>query len=250
MNKRLNPSPWLLLDDPDLTPDQVYFCTHTAGQGGHVEIRHSVMIGDTADEAEYGITLSDWKPLMIVSESWLDQFIDTGEQETAHVVRNFFGRAGTLRFACSFNTQDAENPTRMVWVLASSEKAARSAWRKLGETQPPIAVVLLSDMIEIRDIARAVRLNRGIGAGWDGRALATEERGYRLAQEKRGLALYWKAHPDRTPETDATPFEEWLAEVRSLGRAEWEADVQRLTDLRTRVRAKHAAEARTGETPS
>lgn len=163
------PSSWLLNNEPDLTPDQVWMVLAEAGQGGLKVIREGVAIADTAEQAFKAIERSHWTPLVAVNETALSAQIAAADAEPAYVVRNLFGHAGTHRFACAFATHEVKNPMRLDWVLAANEQAARHAWRDLGESEEPAAIFSVSDLIVLRDKVRDVRLHRGDGAMTDGR---------------------------------------------------------------------------------
>ncbi|UJM85507.1 hypothetical protein [Rhodanobacter denitrificans] len=207
------PSPWLLNDEPDLTPDQVWMVLASAGQGGLKVLREGVAIADTAEQAAKGIEQSRWTPLVLVNETALDAQISVAEKAPTYVVRNVFGHAGTHRFACVFATNDDQRPMRLVWVLAPNENAARHAWRHLGETEEPTAVFKLSDLVASRDKVRDVRLHRGDGAMTDGRDFSNWRERWRGLEEQN----------------------------RPGGRAEFEADMKELDAIRMRVQTKRLA---------
>ncbi|OOG59933.1 hypothetical protein [Rhodanobacter sp. C03] len=184
-DKTDEPSAWLLNDEPDLTPDQVWTVLAAAGQGDVKVLREGVAIADTAEQASKAIERSRWIPLVIVNETALDAQIAEAEKAPAYVVRNFFGHAGTHRFGCVFATHEAKNPIRMAWVLAANEQAASHAWRHLGETEKPTAVFKVSDLVGLRDKARQVRLRRGNGAMTDGREFADRAQRWRKLDIER-----------------------------------------------------------------
>ncbi len=212
MTKPLNPSPWLLLDEPDLTRDQVWGIYAWAGQAGCRVPREGVVIADTAQQAIDAVKRHDWTPVMVINEATLHTQITRAVYRPDHVVRNLFGQAGTDRFLLvfNFNTDEPETPLRLRWVQASSEAAARSTWPELGETHAPKVVIPLAMLMALRDRVRQVRLERGVGAMSDGRQF-----------------------PDRD--------ERWFeleAQKRPGGRAELNANARELHELRLRVQAK------------
>lgn len=105
------PSSWLLNNEPDLTPDQVWMVLGTPDHGR--SILNGVAIADTAEQASEIVEEQyQWEPLVVVSETGLDEWIETAEAAPAYVVRNVFGHAGTRRFSCMFVTHDAQHPIR------------------------------------------------------------------------------------------------------------------------------------------
>lgn len=204
------PSPWLLNDEPDLTPDQVWIVLAAAGQGELKVLREGIAIADTAEQAAKAIERSRWTPLVLVNETALDAQISIAEEAPTYVVRNVFGHAGTHRFACVFATHEAQKPIRLNWVLAANEQAARHAWRHLGEVEEPAAIFSVSDLVSLRDKVREVRLHRGDGAMTDGRKFEN-----RL---ERWCDLEAQKMPGGRPQFDAEL--EDLHEIEMLARAQ------------------------------
>lgn len=189
MSKPLNPSPWLLLDEPDLTRDQVWGIYAWAGQAGCRVPRDGVVIADTMQQAIDAVKGYGWTPVMVINEATLHTQITRAVHHPDHVVRNLFGQAGTDRFMLvfNFNTDEPEMPLRLRWVQASSETAARSTWPELGETHAPKVVVPLAMLMALRDRVRQVRLERGVGAMNDRRPFEnTVLRSMQIAREKVG----------------------------------------------------------------
>ena len=141
----------------------------TAGQGGLKVLREGIAIADTAEQAAEAIKRSRWTPLVLVNETALNAQIAAAEGAPTYVVRNLFGHAGTHRFGLVFASHEANNPIRIAWVMAANEKAAKHSWRLLGESEEPAAVLKLSDLVDLRDKVRKVRVSRGEGAIDDGR---------------------------------------------------------------------------------
>lgn len=186
------PSPRLLKDEPDLTPDQVWMVLASAG--GLKVLREGVAIADTAEQASKAIERSQWTPLIAINETALNAQVTAAEGAPTYVVRNVFGHAGTHRFGLAFATHEAKNPVRLAWVLAANEHAAEHAWCHLGETEKPTAVFKLSDLVELRDKVRKVRLNRGDGAMTDGRQFENLTlRVIMLARERAGSEVWEEA---------------------------------------------------------
>lgn len=252
------PSPWLLNDEPDLTPDQVWMVLASAGQGGLKVLREGVAIADTAEQAAKAIERSRWTALVLVNETALDAQITAAEGAPTYVVRNVFGHAGTHRFGLVFATHEAKNSIRMAWVLAANEQAAKHAWRHLGETEKPTAVFKLSDLVELRDKVREVRLHRGDGAMTDGRQFENRlDRWCDLeAQKMPGGRAQFDAEMEDLHEiemlaraqTDGRQFSNWRERWRALeeqnrpgGKEEFEADMKELDAVRMRVQAKRLA---------
>jgi hypothetical protein len=240
MKKPLNPSSWLLLDEPDLTPDQVWAVPVFAGKSifGNQVYRTKVVIADTADQAMKAMA-DFWPPLVALCETTLNAQIALAETGPVRRSHNYSGLIGTHRFMCIFATKDPTDPYRMMWIRTASRQAAFDAWRQLGENQKPFMVIELFGLKLLRDEVRQVRLNRGNGTVTDGREWLNrmDERWIPLQQDKRGQFVYWHSHPDRTPETDDTPFDQWVAEVRALGKADCEARVKDLVAIEVRARA-------------
>ena len=167
--KTKKPYLWLLNDEPDLTPEQVWMVLAAAGQGGLKVLREGIVIADTAEQASEAIKRSRWTPLVLVNETALNAQIAAAEGAPTYVVRNLFGHAGTHRFGLGFASREANNPIRIAWVMAANERAAKHSWRSLGESEEPTAVFKISDLVDLRDKVRKVRVSRGEGAMTDGR---------------------------------------------------------------------------------
>lgn len=192
MNDTKKPYPRLLAGEPDLTLDQVWGFIALSGQGESRFVHDGVVIADTADQAVRAVVRKGWTPWLVLSETMLDDHLAAAETGPTHVVRNFIGWAGTHRFACVFASLDEQVPFRLVWVLASSEAWARSAWPQLGETHAPKAVLAIETLVELRNEVRQVRLDRGDGALTDGRPFEhLAERVIELARERVGESV-WK----------------------------------------------------------
>lgn len=189
MTKPLNPSPWLLLDEPDLTRDQVWGIYAWAGEPGARIPRDGVVIADTMQQAIDAVKQSGWTPVMVINEATLHTQITRAVYRPDLVVRNLFGQVGTERFMLvfNFNTDELETPLRLRWVQASSEAAARSTWPELGEKHAPKVVIPLAMLMALRDRVRQVRLERGVGAMNDGRPFENPVlRSMQIAREKVG----------------------------------------------------------------
>jgi hypothetical protein len=167
MNKPLNPSPWLLLDDPDLSPEQVWGFYAWAGERGCRVPLVGVVIADTAQQANDAVKQVDWTPVFAANETALNTLL--ARVEMAHVMRNIFGQVGQNAFLLVFESDESGTPLWFRWVRASSEPAARSAWPDLGESHAPKAVITFDTVAALRKRAREVRLARGVGATNDGR---------------------------------------------------------------------------------
>lgn len=107
MNKPLNTSPWLLLDDPDLTPEQVWSVYAWAGQDGVRVLRDGVVIADTVQQAFDGVKRFAWTPTCAANEAELTDLVSRADE--AYVRRNAFGVEGTERFMLVFGTEDPGN---------------------------------------------------------------------------------------------------------------------------------------------
>jgi hypothetical protein len=185
------PSDWLLRDEPDLTPDQVWAVLATAGQGGIKVLRTGVVIADTAEQVQNALAQCEWDPLGIFTERALDDLMARVTAAPAHVVRNWLGQPGTERFALIYPNPASQPPIRLFWVLAASAHAAEHAWKDIGEKTPPPMVTPLAEIELLRDKARAVRSNRGNGAMFDGRVFANwEKRMTSITKERIGPEVY------------------------------------------------------------
>lgn len=86
-------------------------------------------------------------------------------------------------------------------------------------------------VMECANTLRVIRQGRGVGAMCDGRRYdSTLVRNRLLHEETLGQATFQKLHPTMTPELEAMTFDAWVAEVRALGRAEFDAGVQEIRD--------------------
>lgn len=209
MNKPLNTSPWLLLDDPDLTPEQVWSVYAWAGQDGVRVLRDGVVIADTAQQAFDGVKRFAWTPVTAANEAELADLIARADE--AYVRRSAFGADGTERFMLVFRTEDRTNPFRFRWVQASTEAAARSTWPDQGEEHAPLAVLPLAVLVTMRDQVRQVRLARGAGAMNDARDFPDRADRLmkidveRIGEEKFKADLEWLKQWMAEPEAGSTP---------------------------------------------
>jgi hypothetical protein len=191
IDKTNEPYPRLLKEEPDLNPNQVWAVLATAGQDGIKVLRDGVVIADTAEQAMKAVERSQWTPLAVLNETALNVQISHAEMAPAYVVKNMFGQPGSVRFACMFSTSASEKLIRIAWVLAADESAAEHAWPHLGATKKPTVIFKLSDLVDLRDRVRHVRVNRCAGAMTDARQ--TENQALRvimLARERAGAEAW------------------------------------------------------------
>lgn len=166
---QVQPAPWLLDAEPDLTADQVWLVLATAGQAEVKVFREAVAIADTAEQAMTAIGNHQWNPLVALNETTLESYVTLGQAAPAAVVNNLLGQPGTQRFVLVFAAPENTPPVRLVWVLAAHEHLASHAWRALGESEEPLLVLRFADFLSAHETVKTVRLNRGRGAMVDGR---------------------------------------------------------------------------------
>lgn len=190
---------FLLLDEPDLTIDQVWWVVARSDDDTMIQ---GVVIADTFEELEKAVQRRRGYQLF------------SGDQERgvlnmlSHVIQGDY---------------NAEQLDLIAHGLVSRQGA--------DEIRDHLVVCL--------NVLREVRRSRGTGAVCDGRKYeSTLVRNRLLAEERMGQDAYWKMHPNVTPELLAIPFPEWVAEVRALGRAAFDAGVNDIRDHMARSKAE------------
>jgi hypothetical protein len=184
----MNTNVLLLLDEPDLTPAQMWVALGKMGQDARI------VIALDEEQANRAVRRGDdFEPHWLDSEAIIHETL-------AHTIRNEYDPAN----------------------LSVIQDALR--------VEPGIDAVR-DCLIECANALRAVRQGRGVGAMCDGRPYdSTLVRNRLLHEETLGQTAFRKLHPPLSPELDEMTFPKWLAEVRALGRAEFDAGVQELRD--------------------
>lgn len=196
----MSSSPWLLPEEPDLSPEQVWMGWATTGQGGLVTVREGVVLADTEEQAMQALVDARWTPSTVMSEAALSAHLARARATVA-------GR-GAPRDAC-FALLFADTPPslRWRWIRTAPTTDAQHAWRLLDEPQAPLVILPLATVEAVRDRLQQVRVQRGEGAIADGRSFEQPH--------VRQCALEAQTLPG--------------------GRAQFEAEVQALLELRRRL---------------
>lgn len=192
----------LLLDEPDLTTDQVWWVVAQSNEGTMIQ---GVLVANTAEELGKAVQRRPGYQAV-----WADR-------ESALL------EMGASLFRGEFSAEQLD--------LIADALVCRHGADEIRD-----------HVVECLNSLREVRRARGVGAVCDGRKYdSTLVRNRLLAEERMGQDAYWKIHPNVTPELLAVPFNEWVAEVRTLGRAEFDAGVDRIRTDMEKFRAERAA---------
>lgn len=162
----LNTSDWLLPEEPDLTPDQVWAVLAT----GNGQLQSEIVLADTVQQAMDSIACDHIVPHMCVSESQLERRIALAQNQKAHIVHSPFRLRGLHRFGFAF-----KDPSRVVWVDADNANSAMKALPDIGEAATPIGMINVQGDIDLRNRLRRVREARGNDAVADGRFIGRLE---------------------------------------------------------------------------
>lgn len=184
------------LDEPDLTTDQIWLVMAQSNEG---TMNQGVVIADTLEEVDAAVRR--WDRMVPL---WVDR-------ETT--VLNM-----------------------LTQVIRGEYNAEQLQVIQEALVTRPGAEELRDHLVDCANTLREVRRARGAGAVCDGRHYeSTLVRNRLLAEERMGQDVYWKLHPTPTPELLAVPFPEWVAEVRALGRAAFDAGVNDIREHMARA---------------
>lgn len=180
-----------LLDEPDLTADQLWFYCSDRKANGEVDRHSGVVVADSEDQLVQWLKDRERVPTVYLN----------GTDAAKHL---------------------AEFKPHFWQIRKQIERIRLKGWNNR--------------------IQRVLRLNGNGGSG-DARWPETYDspRLEQLAQERAGVELYWRAHAGLTPATDPTPRDEWITEIRAIGRAWRDKDKERMDAILARPKVARVA---------
>jgi len=175
-----HPSKWLLDNEPDLTPEQVWMVFAQSRPDVPIISRKAV-IADTEQQAMDALTKFGFKPMVAINEATLIREIEAANAQPAKVVRGPNGQ----RFGLVYITPGDAQPVRIAWVIAPDQGKARRSVPFFSKK--PFGVMDVQAMTAMQDELEQARSERGNGVTSDGRDFDNrQERWIALESQKIG----------------------------------------------------------------